>query len=361
MSFLPERRFQVGILGSTGLVGQRLVARLADHPWFETAVLGASERSVGRRYADAVRWALPGSPPSGVRERPVVDCRPSAFEACDLVLSSLDGGVARDVEGAFADAGYAVVSNSSAFRMDRGVPLVIPEVNADHLDLVEDAARRGRGYVVTNPNCSVIGLALALAPLHEAFGIRRVVVTTLQALSGAGVAGPAALALTDNVLPFIRNEEDKMQEEFGKILGRMDADSRTVRALDAPVSAHCHRVATIDGHLEAVSIECERPAPPDEAVHALRSFRGLIADLGLPTAPVAPIVVRDEEDRPQPRLDRDEGAGMSVVVGRVRPCPALTLRLELLSHNTVRGAAGAALLNAELLAARGWLRDPRSR
>lgn len=357
----PERRFRVGILGSTGLVGQRLISRLASHPWFETTVLGASERSSGRTYVEAARWALPGAPPPGIRDRDVVPCEPDRFRDCDLVLSSLGGDVAREVEGAFVRAGHRVVSNSSAFRMDPGVPLVIPEVNADHLDLVEDAARRGHGFVVTNPNCSVIGLALALAPLHETFGIRRVVVTTLQALSGAGVDGPAALAMTDNVLPFIRNEEDKMEEEFGKLLGTLESDGRAVRRLAAPVSAHCHRVATVDGHLEAVSIECERPATPEDAVRALRSFRGLVADLGLPTAPDPPIVVRDEEDRPQPRLDRDEGDGMTVVVGRVRPCPAMTLRLELLSHNTVRGAAGAAILNAELLAARGWLEAPRGR
>jgi len=354
-------RMRVGILGATGLVGQRLVALLDGHPWFEVAVCGASSRSEGRSYGDAVRWSLPGDVPDRVAALPVVACDPAAFDGCHVVLSGLDSAAARDLEPAFVAAGHAVVSNASAHRMAPATPLVIPEVNAHHLDLVERRAAEGAGFLVTNPNCSVIGLAVALAPLHRAFGIRRAVVATMQALSGAGIEGPTAMTMTDNVIPYIAGEEDKMNEELGKLLGSVSPERDRVVAAPIPVSAHCHRVATLDGHLEAVSIELERPVSVAGAVETLRSFRGPVAGMGLPSAPERPIVVRDEPDRPQPRLDRDAGAGMTVVVGRVRPCPAMTLRFELLSHNTIRGAAGAALLNAELLAARGWLegRAPR--
>lgn len=341
-----SRPLRVGIAGATGLVGQRIIERVARHPWFRLGAFGASERSRGKRYADAVRWLLPGDPPEAARCMDVGDCSPERFDGCDLVLSSLDSGVAREVERVLADAGFPVVSNSSAYRMAEDVPLVIPEVNPHHLSLLPGSDdRSGRGYIVTNPNCCVVGLALALAPLHRAYGVSRVVVTTLQALSGAGADGPRSLETLENVLPFIPGEEDKLESEVAKIL---DADVK--------VSAHCHRVSTIDGHLEAVSVELVRPpGSPAEAVELLRSFRGDVSDLALPTAPDRPIVVRDEPDRPQPRLDRDTGDGMSVVVGRVRPCPVLSLRLEILSHNTLRGAAGAALLNAELLAARSLL------
>jgi aspartate-semialdehyde dehydrogenase len=346
-------RYRVGVLGATGLVGQRLVERLHRHPWFGVSALAASERSAGSRYGECVRWRLGGEPPAWAADLRVRPCRPDALEDCDLVLSALDGRTGAEVEPAFRDAGISVVSNSAALRMHPDVPLLVPEINAGHLDLL--AARRtpGAGAVVTNPNCSVAGLVMALAPLHRAFGVRRVVVTTLQAVSGAGLGGPGALELVDNVLPFIEGEEEKIEREVQKILGVVEEG--VIRPAPIDVSAHCHRVAVQDGHLEAVSIELERRAGPAEAAATLRRFRSDLAGLALPSAAGEPLVVREEPDRPQPRLDRDTGGGMSVVVGRVRDCPVLGLKLELLSHNAVRGAAGAALLNAELLAARGLL------
>ncbi len=345
---------KVGILGATGLVGQRLVERLASHPWFEIAGLAASDRSAGRPYGEASRWGLTSRIPPGAAKARVRPCRPAEMDDCDLVFSALDAAAAREIEVAFVEAGFAVVSNSSANRMAPDVPLLVPEINAGHLALIEAQRRRtGGGFVVTNPNCSVTGLALALAPLDRAFAVRRVVVATMQALSGAGLEGPRGLEVVDNVIPYIPNEEEKIEAELGKILGMLNGES--VRSSTVLVSAHCHRVPTLEGHLEAVSVELGRRAAPAEAAEVLRSFRGDVAGLGLPSSPAAPIVLREENDRPQPRLDRDAGEGMSVVVGRIRPCPVLTLRLEVLSHNTVRGAAGGALLNAELLASKGVL------
>jgi aspartate-semialdehyde dehydrogenase len=332
-------------------VGQRLVARLADHPWFRLDVLGASERSTGRTYGDVVRWMLPGSIPQDAAARRVVGCSADDFAACDLVVSALDAPIAIDVEPALSRKGIAVISNSSALRTAKDVPLLIPEVNAAHAARI--AGRAGEGFVVTNPNCSVTGLALALAPLHRAFGVHSVVVTTMQAVSGAGLAGPRAIEILDNVVPYIANEEDKIEVELGKILGRATGDGFV--PADIAVAAHCHRVPTLDGHMEAVSVGLHGQPTPGEAIAALEAFRGEIEGLELPTAPARPIVVRREVDRPQTRLDRDEGGGMSVVVGRVRACPVLTLRFVVLSHNMVRGAAGGAVLNAELLAARDLL------
>lgn len=281
----------------------------------------------------------------------VSGCAPSDFAGCDLVLSALDAPVAREVEPALAQAGIAVVSNSSAWRMAGGVPLIVPEVNGSHASAI--AGTPGTGFIVTNPNCSVTGLALALAPLHRTFGVRRVVVATMQSISGAGLAGPRAIDVLDNVIPYIAGEEEKIEAELGKILGGVHG-SEFVPA-EIAVAAHCHRVPTVDGHLEAVSVELARAATPEAAMAALATFRGETDGLNLPTAPERPIELRREPDRPQTRLDRDAGAGMTVVVGRVRPCPVLTLRFVVLSHNMVRGAAGGAMLNAELLAARELL------
>jgi aspartate-semialdehyde dehydrogenase len=294
---------------------------------------------------------LPEPVPEGVAARIVSGCAPSDFADCDLVLSALDSPVAIEVEPALARLGLAVVSNSSALRMDPAVPLLVPEVNGG--SVVRIAARAATGFVVTNPNCSVTGLALALAPLHRAFGVRRVVVATMQSVSGAGLSGPRAIELMDNVIPYISGEEDKIEVELGKILGTATAEK--FLPADIAVSAHCHRVPTLDGHLEAVSVELDRKPSPEEAIEALAAFRGDVLGLNLPTAPSPPIVVRREPDRPQTRLDRDAGSGMTVVVGRVRTCPVLTLRFVVLSHNMVRGAAGGAMLNAELLAAKDLL------
>lgn len=343
--------YRVGIAGATGYVGQRLVLRLAGHPWFRLVALGASGRSAGRRYADAARWALGGSMPEAAAGLTVGPCDAETFCDCDVVLSALDAAVAREVEPALVREGLAVVSNSSAFRMSDDVPLVVPEVNGAHV--LGLRSRAGRGLLVTNPNCSATGLAMALAPLHRAFGVRRVVVATLQAVSGAGLEGPRAFELLDNVVPYIPNEEEKIEAEIGKILGSATSDGFAPASII--VSAHCHRVPTLEGHLEAVSVELAEDVRPEDAADAMRRFRGDVVDLGLPSAPSPPLVVKDAPDRPQTRLDRDEGGGMAVVVGRVRRCPVLGLRLVVLSHNTVRGAAGGALLNAELLAAKGVL------
>jgi len=336
------------------VVGQRLVERLVEHPWFEIASLSASDRSVGRRYADATRWRLGGSPPASVAAFPLRRPEPAEFDDCDLVFSALDTRIAVELEPLFAAAGLVVSSNSSAFRQADDVPLLVPEINAAHLELIErQRARTGAGYIVTNPNCSVTGLALAVAPLHREFGLRRIVVSTLQAISGAGADGPRALDLIDNVVPYIQGEEEKLESELSKILG--DVRDARVEHLPLDVSAHCHRVPVLDGHLEAVSLELSTPIEPARAAEALRGFAGDVAELDLPSCTAAPIAVREEPDRPQPRLDRDAGDGMTVTVGRIRPCSVLGLKFEVLSHNAVRGAAGCAVLNAELLAARELL------
>jgi aspartate-semialdehyde dehydrogenase len=344
------KEYRVGILGATGLVGQRLVQRLARHPWFRITALAASERSTGTIYEEACRWSLSADPPEEVRSMTIRPCRPAALDDCDLVLSALDAGTAATVEPLFATAGFAVISNSSAFRNHADVPLIIPEINASHAGLVRGQSRRYEGgFIVTNPNCSVTGLAVVLAPIHRAFGVKRAVVATLQAASGAGASGPSALDLLDNVIPHIPNEEDKLEKELCKILGTFRDDG--IEGAAMTVSAHCHRVPTLDGHLEAVSLELEKPASADDLVQLLRVYEGEISAMDLPSAVAPLIVVRSEDDRPQPRLDRDEGGGMAVVVGRIRPCPVLGLKLVLLSHNAIRGAAGVTVLNAELLAA----------
>jgi aspartate-semialdehyde dehydrogenase len=347
-----ERPFRAGVLGATGLVGQRLVVRLQRHPWFTLTALAASERSAGRPYLEASAWSQTEAPPTDPGK--VRRCLPEDLDDCDVVFSALDSVTGQQAEGLFAEAGMAVVSNSSAHRQTEDVPLLVPEINPDHLELLETQRRRTRGgFIVTNPNCSVGGLIFGLGALHRAFGVRRVVVATMQALSGAGTEGPRGLEMTDNVLPWIRGEEDKIEQETRKILGTVRDGA--IEPASIRVSPHCHRVATVDGHLMAVSVELDRDASPSVAAETLAAFRGETEVRDLPSAPPAPIAVRVEDDRPQPRLDRDTGGGMTVVIGRIRSCPVLTLRFELLVHNTERGAAGAAMLNAELLAIRGLL------
>lgn len=344
-------RIPVAVLGATGTVGVRLVQRLAAHPWFRLAEVAASDRSEGHRLGDRVASdAVLDEAAAGLVLGPL----DGPFRS-HLVLSALPADAAREVEPLLAGRGHLVVSNASAFRADPGVPLVVPEVNPDHLDLLDAQGGRWAGGIVTNPNCAVAGLAPALRPLHDAFGVRRIVVTTFQAISGAGRPGPAAGDLLDNVIPWIGGEEEKIAIEPAKLLGRIEG-GRVVPA-QVTVSATATRVPVLHGHLEAVSVELERPVGPDEAVAAWRDFRSPVADLGLPSAPARPVVVMEAPDRPQPRLDRDLDGGMAVTVGRVRPCPVLTLRFIVLSHNLERGAAGAALLNAELAAARGRVRE----
>jgi aspartate-semialdehyde dehydrogenase len=347
-------RHKVGILGATGMVGQRFIQLLENHPWFEVDWLAASDRSSGKKYGEATRWKLDTPLPEGIATIPVSPAEPEG--APRIIFAALDAEIARDLEPRFAAAGCAVISNSSAFRMQPAVPLVIPEVNADHLALVENQSWRKEagGYIVTNPNCSAIGLVLALKPIVERFGVEAIFVSTMQAVSGAGYPGVASLDILGNVVPFIKNEEEKMEAETLKLLGRLNG--RLVEPLPAKMSAHCNRVAVEDGHTESVSIKLGKKASRDEMIAAWAEFRPL-AGRNLPTAPVQPIEFVTAEDRPQPRLDRMRGAGMAATVGRLRPCSLLDWKFTVLSHNTIRGAAGAALLNAELLVSLGKL-DP---
>lgn len=347
-----NRKFRVGILGATGTVGQRFIQLLEGHPQFELTALAASDRSQGKSYSEACAWRLPGEMPEFVRALKVEPPAPPL--ECEIVFSSLPGEMARETEEGFARAGYAVISNSSALRMDEDVPLLIPEINHEHLALLDvQRERRGfdKGFIVTNPNCSTIALVLALAPLQARFGIEAVVATTLQAISGAGYPGVASLDITDNVLPFIGGEEEKVETEPQKILGRLEEGQ--IKHAQFKVSAQCHRVNVTDGHTVAVRVKLARRADIEEVREAFSTYTSLPQELKLHSAPARPVVLRDEEDRPQPRLDRDAGAGMSVTVGRIYPDNVLDYRFVALSHNTVRGAAGAAILNAELLAAIG--------
>ena len=351
----PARRIPVAVLGATGSVGQRFVQLLDAHPWFKLHEVVASERSAGKSYGDAAEWRLDTLLP---RDAAALEVKPlgTKLESA-LVFSGLDSTVAGEAEDEYANRGCIVVSNSRNHRMDADVPLLIPELNAEHLDCVErQRTRRGsRGYIVTNPNCSTIGLAMALAPIEQMYGLEQVHVTTMQAISGAGYAGVASYAILDNVIPYIAGEEDKIESEPRKILGRWDGD----HFIDAPfrISAQTNRVATIDGHLMSISLKVRDSnfVNVDQLREAIDNFRGQPQLLGLPSAPRKPLHYIDECDRPQPRLDRDREGGMSVSIGRLRPCPLLDVRMVALVHNTIRGAAGAAILNAELLHAKGML------
>jgi aspartate-semialdehyde dehydrogenase len=350
------RKIRAGVLGATGMVGQRLVHLVADHPWFELTEVAASERSSGKTYGEAVHWHLETRIPPAARDLVVKGLDPSLD--CDFVFSALDSSVAGPAEEDFARAGYPVVSNSRNHRMDPDVPLLIPEVNAAHLDAIP-LQQKNRGYdtgfIVTNPNCSTAGLVLVLKPLADVFGLEKIFVVTLQAISGAGYPGVASMDIQGNVVPFISGEEEKMEAEPQKLLGKWDG-SRFVDA-GLGLSAHCNRVPVVDGHLECVSIGLKKIASLGEVREALRTFEVDAGLASLPTAVRNPIVVLEEENRPQPRRDLHAGNGMAAVVGRVRECPLLDVKLTLLSHNLIRGAAGAALLNAELLAARGFLKE----
>jgi aspartate-semialdehyde dehydrogenase len=343
------RTIEVGVLGATGVVGQQFVARLARHPWFKPTWLAASERSEGRAYADIAPWRLATPIPDELTRVTVEACTPKRGPR--VVFSALDASVAGEIEQAFAAAGHVVVSNARNFRMEPLVPLLIPEINADHLSLVTEQ-RRAKGWqgaIVTNPNCSTIVLAMALAPLRQ-FDLRTIVVSTMQAVSGAGYPGVPSLDILGNVVPFISGEEEKMESETLKILGT-DGGRTPHRAV---VSAHTNRVAVIDGHVMTVSMDLGTKPAIDDVVAALRSFKGRPQELGLPSAPNPAIVVAPENNRPQPRLDADRGDGMAVTVGRVRPCKVFHTKMVALGHNTVRGAAGAAILNAELMSAEGF-------
>jgi aspartate-semialdehyde dehydrogenase len=344
------RAIEVGVLGATGVVGQQFVARLSRHPWFRPTWLAASERSEGKAYAAVAPWRLAAPIPDDAATRTVEACVPGRGPR--LVFSALDASVAGDLEEAFAAAGHFVVSNARNYRMDPLVPLLVPEINADHLRLIPDQqqAKGWKGAIVTNPNCSTVVLALALAPLCQ-FTLTTVLVSTMQAVSGAGYPGVPSLDILGNVIPFIGGEEEKIETETLKILGT--DGGRTPHA--AVVSAHTNRVAVIDGHIMTISANLSAGPSMDDVVAALRDFRGRPQDLELPSAPTPPIIVASENHRPQPRLDADRGDGMAVTVGRVRPCRVTHTKFVALGHNTVRGAAGAAILNAELMTAEGML------
>ena len=345
-------RIPVGILGATGMVGQEFVSFLRTHPWFDLTWLGASDRSAGKPYFEAANWRLGGETPAYVRDIIVSDSKPAG--APRLVFSSMDASVATEIEQTFAAAGHVVVSNSRNHRMDADVPLLVPEINADHLSLLplQRKQRGWSGQIVTNPNCSTVVLVMALAALKP-FGIRRVIVTTMQALSGAGYPGVASMDINANVIPFIGGEEEKMQQETQKILG--DFAGTAIQPLAAKVSAHCNRVPVVNGHTITVSVEFEKKPSDKELLRAWRGWRGLPQLKGLPSAPPCPVIYMEEKDRPQPRRDVERENGMAVFVGRLRPCPVLDYKFVALGHNTVRGAAGAAVLNAELMKAEGWL------
>jgi aspartate-semialdehyde dehydrogenase len=355
MSQYKQQRIPVGVLGATGMVGQRFIELLQGHPWFDIVALAASDTHGGRPYAEATRWRIAGSDmPASVASLPVVACRPEAMPGVKIIFSALPAEVAGEVELAFARAGVAVFSNAKNHRTGADVPLLIPEVNADHIAaLVQQRKERGwSGCIVTNANCSATPLVMALKPLQQAFGVSKALVTTMQAISGAGYPGVPSYDILDNVIPHIGGEEEKMESETLKMLGSWQEGRGFV---DAPlvVSAHCNRVATREGHLECVSIELERDASPEEVIAAWESYQPEPQQLKLPSAPERPLLYRREVDRPQTLRDRDEGHGMTVTLGRLRRCPILSYKFVVLGHNTIRGAAGGSVLNAELCVVKG--------
>jgi aspartate-semialdehyde dehydrogenase len=347
------KTIDVGILGGTGMVGQHFIRFLQGHPWFNLTWLGASDRSAGKKLKDATSWRLDGDIPAHAAEIVVSDSKPSA-SAPRLVFSAMDASVATEIERDFAQAGHVVVSNSRNHRMEPDVPLIVPEVNPGHLALLRDQQKnRGwKGFIVTNPNCSTVVLTMTLAPLVP-FGIEKVIVATLQAISGAGYPGVASMDIVANVVPFIGSEEEKMQEETQKILGTLANGS--VTPLAARVSAHCNRVAVVDGHLITASLEFSKKPSVAEVQAAIENFQSVPQQRKLPSAPLKPLTYLPQADRPQPRRDAMCENGMSITVGRIRECPALDIKLVACGHNTIRGAAGAAVLNAELMASEGFL------
>jgi aspartate-semialdehyde dehydrogenase len=347
-----QPKIEVGILGATGMVGQHFVKFLANHPWFEVKWLGASERSTRKKYREATSWRLDGVMPEPVRELVVEECTPG--NAPRLMFSATDASVATEIERAFAQAGHVVVSNSRNHRMEADVPLLVPEVNPDHLKVIplQQRNRGWKGQIATNPNCSTIVLTLALAPFKQ-FGIERVVVTTMQAISGAGYPGVASMDINANVIPFIGKEEEKMESETQKILGSFHGDRFTPHPMR--MSAHCNRVPVVDGHTETVSVELASKPTAADIIAAIRSFRSAPQERSLPSAPTQPLIYMPDSDRPQPRRDVNRENGMAVFIGRLRPCPAFDWKFVTLGHNTVRGAAGAAVLNAELMYTEGLL------
>jgi aspartate-semialdehyde dehydrogenase len=348
-----QTKIPVGILGATGIVGQRFIQLLEHHPWFEVAWLAASDRSEGRQYGEAAKWRLRTPIPANVAKMRVSAAAPEG--APKVIFAALDASIAAELEPRFADAGCAVISNSSALRMAKDVPLVIPEVNPDHVKLIECQSwrRKSGGFVVTNSNCSAMGLVLALAPLHRRFELETVMAVTMQAVSGAGYPGVASLDILGNVIPYIAKEEEKMEEETRKLLGTMNGAGVVLAPFK--MSAQCNRVAVEDGHTESISVKFKKKAEAGQILEAWSEFTGIPQEKKFPTAPEIPVRYLESSDRPQPRFDVDFGRGMTATVGRLRPCSVLDWKFTVLSHNVIRGAAGAALLNAELLKSDGYL------
>jgi len=345
-------KIEVGILGATGMVGQHFIKFLDGHPWFRLTWLGASERSAGKRYSEAAKWHLGGLAPDEIAGLTVEEAKPG--NAPQLLFSAMDASVATEIEQAFARAGHVVVSNSRNHRMDRDVPLLVPEINPDHLKLIpgQQRARGWKGQIVTNPNCSTVVLTMGLGPLKQ-FGITRVITTTLQAISGAGYPGVPSMDIVGNVIPFIGSEEEKMQQETQKILGNFAGDH--VEPLAAKVSAHCNRVPVVDGHTVTVSVEFSSQPTEADLRNAFETFSSVPQQRDLPSAPKRPVQYMPEADRPQPRKDAERERGMAAFIGRLRPCPVFDWKFVALGHNTIRGAAGAAVLNAELMHSEGLL------
>jgi aspartate-semialdehyde dehydrogenase len=340
----------VAVLGATGSVGQRFVSLLDGHPWFKVVALAASDRSEGKPYAQACRWVLSDPMPEWAQTMTLVPATPQSVTGARIVFSALPADLAKDLEPEFARAGFAVCSNASSYRRADDVPLLLPEVNASHIHLIPQQ-RQNRGWtgcILTNPNCTSTGLTVALKALDDSFGLKRAFVVSLQALSGAGYPGVSSLDIIDNVIPFIGGEEEKVEWEPRKMLGKFGANG--IEFLDAKFSAHTNRVAVIDGHIVCASVELAEPnVSPADAIRAFRSYQSPAAAANLPSTPQPAIVVREEADRPQPRMDRMTGKGMTTIVGRVRPDPLFHLKFVVLSHNTIRGAAGGSIYNAELL------------
>jgi aspartate-semialdehyde dehydrogenase len=346
-----QTRIEVGILGATGMVGQNFIRFLQGHPWFDLTWLGASDRSAGKKYKDAMTWNLAGGVPETVADLTVEDCKPG--NAPRVLFSAMDASVATEIERAFAEAGHIIVSNSRNHRMERDVPLLVPEINPDHLKLTSAQGARGwKGRIVTNPNCSTIGLTMGLGPLAQ-FGITKIIVTTMQAISGAGYPGVSSMDIVGNVVPYIGMEEEKMEMETQKIMGTFQGDH--IEPLAAKVSAHCNRVSVVDGHTETVSLEFSTKPTEADIRAAIAGFHALPQQRGLPSAPPCPVIYMTEPNRPQPRKDAERHRGMAAFIGRLRPCPVLDWKFVVLSHNTIRGAAGAAVLNAELMHSEGML------
>ena len=355
MSTHPQKRIPVAVLGATGMVGQRFIELLQGHPWFELVALAASERHGGRPYGEVTGWRLSGSEmPASVATLPVVSCTPDALSGIKIAFSALPGEVAGDIELALARAGVAVFSNAKNYRMAPDVPLLIPEVNADHIGAIvqQRKERNWSGSIVTNANCCATPLVMALKPLQQAFGLRKVLVTTMQAISGAGYPGLPSYDILDNVIPYIGGEEEKLEIETLKMLGSWQ-EGRGFTDAPLAVSAHCNRVATREGHLECASIELERDVTSEEIIAAWENYIPESQQLKLPTAPKRALVYRTEQDRPQTLRDRDAGNGMTVMLGRLRRCPILSYKFVMLGHNTIRGAAGGSVLNAELCVSKG--------